>query len=364
LAPQTAIRDWLLTGPAQVSAGPERGGVVGWLDDAGRPAFVYPEITGCYLTCLAFMAVAGESARGQVRERARRAVRWLDAHAAGPADPLTRSYLAPAPADWRNEALFAFDLGMVVRGLDAVRDVADGPERGRARRRVLALLARFPTGSDIPPWRPRRGAAGGPPVPARWSTRPGPFLLKLAAALLLPPAKPTLDRLDRAARRLHRRWSRGTGRERGHPELHPMLYGLEGLFLFGLARRGREAWGRAEAGYRRVMIAQAADGGLPARLGDPRAESRSDVNAQALRLGCALRSVGRLRGPRWDERLEGLAAALGRAVRSDGAVAFVAARRPAHWNTWCAMFAYQALAFHDAWRRARTIEPRWLELLV
>jgi hypothetical protein len=74
--------------------------------------------------------------------------------------------------------------------------------------------------------------------------------------------------------------------------------------------------------------------------GDPRA----DVLAQALRVGALLRSAGLLQDPAEPERLDALATALGAHVRPDGGVLFSIAQGQA--NTWCAMFAQQALALH------------------
>ena len=84
----------------------------------------------------------------------------------------------------------------------------------------------------------------------------------------------------------------------------------------------------AEAVYERVFAAVAGEG-------------RSDVLAQALRVGALLRASGRLRGDGPKRGLDELAAALVRHVRPDGGVAFAAGQDRA--NAWCAMFALQAL---------------------
>ena len=369
---KAAVREWLLDGGAQLAKGPERGAVIGWLDEAGEPAFAYPEAAGYYLTCLAFMATVDGRVDRDLRARAARAIRWLAAVAAH-GDPPTRVPLVPASAvsvppqaaDWRADGVFAFDLAMVVRGIDAISGIMDVSGTPDARRLYVARLSALaPSRHGLPACRPRRGVAPER-IPRRWSTEPGPFLLKAAAALTVAPTRRVARSLARAAHRTAGRW-RGPWPTRHRRELHPLLYALEGLFLLGLARADERAWTRAETGYRWLMAAQAPDGALPARLDDPWAPPRSDVTAQALRLGCALRAVGRLPEPGWDARLDALAACVHRAIRADGAVAFTegAPRAPVHWNAWCAMFAFQALAFHDAWRRDGRIERRWLALLI
>jgi len=90
--------------------------------------------------------------------------------------PATRYYFDDR-ADWRNAATFTFDLAMVCRGLHAVRRLV--PEH--SRRDVLQKLLRhvMPTSDVLPVFINMQRE-----LPDRWSTRPGPFQLKTAAALL------------------------------------------------------------------------------------------------------------------------------------------------------------------------------------
>ena len=79
---------------------------------------------------------------------------------------------------------------------------------------------------------------------------------------------------------------------------------------------------------------------------------RSDVQAQALRVGLLLKGREYLTGSVWSERLDRLAEALLTFVQPDGGVLFAHDQTIA--NTWCAMFAHQALFLRA---RAHTSEP-------
>ena len=112
---QRAIGGWLL-GSVQLSVGPHAGGVAGAIDGNGRPLYVYPEITGYYLQWLSWRSLR-QSPTPALAQRAVAAQRWLASWILGPEPLQTRAYLRAHGADWRNSALFCFDLAMVLRGV-------------------------------------------------------------------------------------------------------------------------------------------------------------------------------------------------------------------------------------------------------
>jgi hypothetical protein len=107
--------------------------------------------------------------------------------------------------------------------------------------------------------------------------------------------------------------------------------------------RPAEPLDRLEAIFRRLMQTQQEDGSLPAEVSGGTA-LRSDVLAQALRVGALLRNAGLLAGRAWITRLDLLAERLLEHVRPDGSVGFSHHQDIA--NAWCAMFAHQALVWH------------------
>ncbi|MEO7252410.1 MAG: hypothetical protein ABIW30_07370, partial [Arenimonas sp.] len=105
------LRGWLLSGPAQVDEGPEAGGVSGTVDNVGRAEYVYGESTGYYLHWLASPHLQGQPS---LAANAGAALAWCERRfgAAGPVP--TRIALQTLPDDWRNRAVFCFDLAMLV----------------------------------------------------------------------------------------------------------------------------------------------------------------------------------------------------------------------------------------------------------
>jgi hypothetical protein len=295
--------------------------VAGLLEAGGRIAFLYGEITGYWLSW------ASAPGSGVPAERVKLGVQFLTRSWSHPTPPSTRQ---GRDGDWRNRALFSFDLAVMLRGLADVIPVA-----GRAACQEAAVL--------LSPWLERLVTAEGllaaclnvvpGPLPARWSTKPGPFQSKTAACLLrvprcwLPPA------VTAAAAATLSYWA---GRAVEHSELHALLYALEGSLIAGLP---------VEATSLTDVVCSA--GRLPEDLRDPTVPPRADVLAQAIRILV-------LTDPK-HPALPVLVRALLRCVVADGSVRFRAGESAA--NTWCALFAHQALSWlaHGGAHAARLI---------
>ncbi len=324
------LRHWLLHGPAQLSDGVHCGGVAGRVDD-GRPVYVYAEITGYFLHWLADLT-AHES-REVLAERARRAIDWATRQFRAGRVPLTRAYLESAASDWRNNAVFFFDLAMLLRGLIAVAESGiEAPPRALLDA-LVAQLAQFVHDDALCATRSLSDDAS---VPQRWSTLGGPFLVKASSRVAM--AEPLLELpapLRRACVRELARWSPAAA-DIPLDLLHPTLYFAEGLLL--AQPQDQEPIGELLA---RCLALQRPDGSLPeAEAGS--ALARSDIIAQALRLGLLLRRGNAVAAPA-DAQLDRLAAALIARVDSGGTIAFDPAAAPPQPNAWCAMFAEQAL---------------------
>lgn len=122
-------------------------------------------------------------------------------------------------------------------------------------------------------------------------------------------------------------------------ELHVLLYGLEGMLILAGKRDGH-GLRLVERSFARLMEeTQAPDSTLPETISGVMV--RSDVLAQALRVGLLLRGCGFLRESVWGDRLHRLADALLGYVRPDGGVQ--SSHDHAIANTRCTLFALQAL---------------------
>ncbi len=335
--PARRVGRWLLQGPAVLHDGPDAGAIVGWVDETGRAPFVYPEICGYHLSWLAHFLERSPEHHDEITACAEGLLDWLEAHDAAHGRFITRIFDAPQD-DWRNRAEFTFDLGMILRGLDAIElalpTLGRPALRLRCRNRILAAVT--PEG-QLGSHRVLPGAKGDD-LPRRWSTTPGPHLLKVAAKLL---ADPGAEEVAGATITHHVAALEGPA---PLPPAHPALYAVEGLLEAGVSR-GRDEWlVAAETLWRQVVDRELRVGGLPGPGRPPGAGARADVLAQVLRAGRRFHDLG------WNVGdagvpLDLLEETLVAAIRPDGAVPFHYAAPAGHRqdNTWAAQFTYQAL---------------------
>lgn len=312
-------------------AGPEvvdrRGGVCSWVNPV-HPGHRYPEAAGLLLSVL--------SQTGAHAEVATRVAAAL--HADVEADAVGRDGLR-----------YLFDEGIAIAGL-----VRHARATGAAPSVALQTAhARFRD-------RLGRGEATGEPRPApRWSTRPGPHLLKAAITIGAWPDVPAADRtrlaqlVDHAAARCH------AGRFATQPEgdatyLHAHCYALEGLLRLTapdlVPSPLRAGAGRlAAAGAAWLATVQRPDGGLPAFHDGARGwgPCPSDVAAQAIRIWCCIDDA------RFETQIRRARSFLDSLTVDGGALRYHA--HSDDLNVWATVFAVQAERFATG-----TADPRQL----
>ncbi len=331
------LRDWLLQGPAQLRNGAQTGAVAGSLDEFGRAKYAYAEITGYYLHWLA--ELASEKIDSRVATAAQAALDWFCSACVETGLPATRIAQFDDSPDWRNDAQFCFDLGMLSNGVVSAlqeglaRDVKQHDAVLDSLNHVIAGLDKH-AGPD--------GLQAALPLsvhelPERWSTRGGAFLAKPAVRILHSARlRPLPDELDHACQREIERCTAISALAERPSLLHPLLYAAEGL-----------AWAAPE---RAADIAAMLNHGLDLADADGRlpedAEGdtgpRNDVAAQALRLGVWLRVHAPEHAPD-PPVMERLAALVASEIRADGSIPFRPHGGAGDTNIWCALFAEQAL---------------------
>lgn len=349
-----AIAAWLLSGPAQLRTGLHAGGVAGCVAAHGSPHYVYPEIAGYYLQWLAWRSQRFGNSPA-LAEGASAVQSWLAAWLGAGELPLTRVHLGDADDDWRNRAVFCFDLAMVLRGLAAA-----------ARARLLVADAAVVTG--LSRQLDRLVAAdglfdacvahvAGDPLPERWSTRRGGFLAKAAAGIItatrtLSGISATVEHAAVATFSASIGWTFETP----HAETHPLLYAFEGIMALPRDARFAGSLPAIAEQFDALLAHAGADGHMPESLAAAASgPARVDVIAQTLRIGHLLHAH-RPQQPPDRVALARLRQLLARQVRATGAVGFTVELEPAQWNVWAAMFADQALAFAVP---ARDAIPWW-----
>ena len=334
------IAAWLLVGGAQVRVGVHSGGVAGALDADGRAHYLYPEITGYYLQWLASLAT--RTSRGEaLTEPAEAAQRWLAATIAEDDAPPSRVYLRGENSDWRNSAIFCFDLAMALRGLAAAtaqRLIDADPKLVAAvcvwLGRLIASDGEFDACLVV-----SRGAA----VPDRWSTRRGPFLAKAASGMIVASTQlPIPDRILRAAKATLAA-SLQRAQQMPHDDTHAFLYTIEGVLAAGDDPQARAVLPMLARQFASLLERADATGYVPESATDS-GVIRLDVIAQALRVATRLvvAEVGQRR-PVLDRLEQTLIAN----VQENGALPFAARREPTPWSVWAAMFSEQALAWRQ-----------------
>ena len=345
--PSQRIRDWLLKSAVQVETGQQAGAVAGWADEQGKTDFVYGEATGYFLSAMAHIH-ATDPAVTEARIRARKAFDWVERSFESQAAPITYSGLVLCVADWRNEMIFSFDLAMILQGVNAARGLVPEPRRRRLANRILAVLLGFISKDGrLQPWKSAAGSTAER-VPDTWSTNYGAYQAKAASAILRTPESVAAPELADAAKQTIEE-CRDYG-FRGEPlgPLHPYLYYLEGLTTHGWRFHDSASLNAAAAGFERLLQYQHDDGSLPGEIGPASSRDRSDVQAQALRLGCVLERLGLLHSVVWKRRSKRLAECLTRCIHSEGAAVFLLPPgRPVHLNTTSSAFAYQAFYVYE-----------------
>lgn len=341
--PEGGVAGWLLDGPAQIGAGRHAGAVAGSIDGDGQAAYGYPEITGYYLQWLAWRC-RGNDAASAAAPRAAAAQRWLATWLAlGEPLPM-RLHLADGVDDWRNRAVFCFDVAMVVRGLAAAAgagllepDPAVVTGLSNALEPMIAADGMFDAFALT---------AAEATLPERWSTRRGGFLAKAGAGVVAAAALPGMA--PRVVAAGEATWVASLERAFAapHDELHPQLYAFEGILSRPQHPRTIAALPRLAAAFEVLLALRTRGGALPESrrsYGPDAGPERIDVIAQTLRVGYLLqRSL-----PQWMPDRVALARLrhlLRAQVRADGSVPFAIDARVPVSNVWAAMFADQAIA--------------------
>ncbi|GMV31341.1 MAG: hypothetical protein AMXMBFR59_34660 [Rhodanobacteraceae bacterium] len=322
------LRGWLLGGSVQCTHGVHAGGVFGAFDANGAARYVYPEITGYYLHWLAETAHSGHAdARTAVAAAA--AADWACRVLADGAVPATRAYVDGTDADdWRNRAVFFFDLAMLLRGLCAAREAGLVTSVQAAITRLVDELARFVEDGAIRAARTGSGAE----LPPRWSTLGGPFEVKASSRVELAARHvPLPPALAAACRGLAQGLRSGIATLK-LDMLHPTLYFAEGMLVAEPDCRAAIA-----TLARRCLALADADGNLPEA--EDSDVPRSDILAQTLRVLLLSDGAG-------GSEVARVAEALCDRVDGRGRLPFRVDVAAPQANVWCAMFAEQALRWY------------------
>jgi len=345
--------NWFLNSEIQNS----NGSFSAWIDlKNGKNSFEYSEITGYALTAL--VSLKSEAAK----EKAEKAANWLKEKAVTEEGAvLARNYMEWEQANpkfsFEGRNCYAFDAGMVLNGLMELH-ASTGKQLDIALKVGSFLVEKmFKQGKMNAVYNLEEGKEldSG----EKWSLQPGSYhsknaigLLKLAKATKEKKLEETAIALCEFAltkqlpegRFVTNAWDKST-------HLHPHCYSAEGLLYAG-QKLGEERYiEAAEKATAWAFENQAENKGINAFFDGGWNESqRSDVLAQVLRLGIALKKDGRLKTV-GEEKINALAQRLLEFQHETGGLLYgkeLDLSEKNCVNAWCTMFAMQALQWLNA----------------
>ena len=243
-----------------------------------------------------------------------------------------------ARANWDGGAVYTFDLGMIAAGLQSFGQLVDNAQyvdQGRATARDLATYVHSLRGLEA--------VAPDGPLTQRcetWSTRGRAHLIKCVQSLLLAHEKEAAQGL--VEQTMASQFSDGhfTTQPGGdHVMLHPHLYAVEGLWIWGTASGDDQALERARVATEWTWQHQLPSGGMPRFAGPGTAgPEQFDVTSQAIRAAL----ITGLQPPGFESAVARLCEHV-RETEAGAALVYQPEAREQQLNAWATMFAAQAL---------------------
>jgi len=334
----------------EMSAMSPEGGMVGWLiADSKKPEYLYGEITGYYCSLLAYIYSTDDNyPKSLLVEEMRRQTNWLFNEYSSANGLITRKYYS-ARDDWKNKATFLFDIAMIARGLLSICKLNVVAEASATLALYQELLAKFRNQESLSPYLP----LDTPGLPDKWATKVDIHYLKTVSALLgFPEYRGIIDRyIDHFSNNTTRQHLQAS-------DTHPLMYYYEGWLML----RRQNPTPQKLDDLNHSLFMEFLDRNYGQRLtgkwytGD--GEIRSDIIAQAMRITAVLFSVGLITKTDYHKHIEQLAAQLADFYLDGYLCYFPKDLKTNYYNTWSAMFAYQALDYTQCLENNRPLDNR------
>ena len=325
----SGLRQWLFSGTCQSASG----AFCAWRDaESGELSFEYPEINGYALT----FAASLHDLNPAETHASKRSADWLLSR-------LARGDLS-ARDGWDGGSVYTFDLAMMATGLMSFGRRFGDSYCDVGLRLVEFLREELRTRGHLP------AVAAGPRASHRgWASEGQAHLLKTTQCFLLADEL-TGSNSTGLLRPLVQEWEQlqqPDGRFVTEPDsevtmLHPHLYALEGLWIWGTTHVSSSTLERVRAGLDWAFGAQLPSGGFPRFVSASDQEAgpeQADVTAQLIRLSSLAFGL--------DTRVGDLEKAAGRLMgtMTGGGAQRAALYQPSssHENVWASMFAAQAM---------------------
>lgn len=363
--------EWMLNSGIQNTSGEHSGGFNGWYDiDKKIYPFVYSEITGYGITTLLFF---NSLAHNPIfLNRAELAAKWIIKSAMHECGGVkTRAYNTDPDNlySFENNVLFVFDNGMVLSGLVNLYNstkketylnaaISIGNFLLSAQKSNGLFYAAYDANNDIKI-----------DNHDKWSSQSGSYHAKLAIGLVdlynvtknsnflnsaLGICNASIKLQEKSGRFVTQQDERST-------HMHPNCYSAEGLIYTGSVIGENKFIESGLGAIKWALENQLPNGGIPCKFVDGKFISyeRSDTLAQVLRLSIYLKSIGLIGH---DEKIESLKNRLLNFQKTEGdnVGGFfygteLDGTKKNHINSWCSMFALQALSMYNHFKKRSKI---------
>lgn len=349
-----AVKNWILnSGIQNITANARKNGSFNsWYDiDKKTYPFMYSEITGYGITALLYLYnITGKEI---FLERANLAGNWLLNQAMHECGGIITRIYHDGKID---RMVYVFDSGMVLYGLVNLARISNNDRYLDGAKTVADFLLRMQMSNGR--FNAMFDVETGPlNSDEKWSTQPGGYHAKISFGMIELSKILDKDRYEKSAKKvcdaaLGFQDCSGRFVFGGKTHLHPHAYACEGLF-YATKTLGKNYTESIEKAVRWALNQQSANGGLSTLCSESGVDEnqRTDVLSQLVRLGVLMFQENMLLGCK--EGVERLLRRLLSFQNLDGAQAggffygYEHGQRLNHINSWCSMFALQAIGFHD-----------------
>ena len=351
-------KNWLLNSGIQNLEGDHKGAFNSWYDvNKNAYEYAYSEITGYGISTLLFLY--NLESNNIFLDRAKLAADWLinkASHKSG--GVLTRYFYREAKfmGSFENEEIFSFDCGMVLNGMTSLYEIT----KDKKYLDFCIKLADFMTdkmqktdGSFYAVYdaKNNRLIDDG----EKWSTQSGCLHAKHSIGLIKLYESTKNEKYLESAKRVcdnSLKYQKSNGRfvtfsKTGYTLFHPHCYAAEGLYVAGNYFKDKKYLESSRKSIVYLFNNQLPNGGVPSLFKDEEFVEfeRSDILSQALRMGALFqKDVGEDKLSKLESRL--LEFQEMKHPTQKGAFKYGyddLGNKYDHANSWCTMFAIQAL---------------------
>ena len=361
---------WLLESGIQNASGEHSGGFNGWYDlDKKTYPFVYSEITGYGITTLLFLNSLKQNPL--FVKRAEAAAGWITSkalHTCGGARARAYNTEPDHMYSFESNMLLIFDNGMILPGLVGLYNATKNRRYLEAAVRIGNFLISMqkPDGFFYAAY----DATNDKRIDSqeKWSSQSGSYHAKLSIGLLdLYNAtkddkyRESVLKICKASLDLQKNGRFITQRSEESTHMHPHCYSAEGLLYAGTVLGEDSFILSAKNAVEWALGTQTAEGGVPCKFVDGKfiVHERSDTLAQVLRLAIYMADAGLISHDERIEKLENRLLQFQKTSMPHAGGFFYGTEldgtRRNHINSWCSMFALQALTYYNHFKNRSKI---------